>query len=315
MKDAHGREIDYLRLSITDRCNLRCIYCMPDGGVELVGHEDLLSFEEIERIVRILIETVGIKKIRITGGEPLLRRDLPTLIRLIADLAPQELVLTTNGLLLPTLAGALAEAGLQRVNISLDSLRNEVLASICRGSATVESVELAVRASIDAGLVPVRINTVLLPGVNDREIAEFILWGDEKGAQVRFIELMPGSARRSDVISKIVHAASALGEVCELPQAPGELQQTFRILDTELTFGVIAPLSEAGFCSRCRRIRLTSTGDLVPCLGSRYSVGLRGMLRSGVSAGEIGRVVREAVEAKPEGHSGCEGIRMWRTGG
>ena len=317
MKDAVGREIDYLRLSVTDRCNQRCFYCMPDDGVELVGHADLLSFEEIRRVCAILTGRCGVSKIRITGGEPLLRRNLASLIRMLAELpgrAP-ELVLTTNGILLPGLADELAAAGLSRVNISLDSLRDEVLASICRSGTRVRDVELAVEAAHGAGLEPVRINVVLIPGVNDGEVVDFIIWSADSGVEVRFIEMMPGGAADIDAFERVVRPASVLGPPLEERGMPGDLQRSFRIEGTEYRFGLIAPLSDPGFCSRCRRIRLTSTGDMVPCLGSQASVPLRALLRGGASDMEIEDAIRNAVLSKPARHSGCDGLRMWRTGG
>ena len=315
MKDAFGREIDYLRLSVTDRCNLRCTYCMPEEGVELVRHSDLLGFEEISRICGILTGSCGITKIRITGGEPLLRKGLPGLVGMIHGYAPRELVLTTNGTLLPRFADDLAFAGLQRVNISLDSLRDEVLASICRARVSVGMVEEAVLAAHSSGLEPVRVNVVLIPGVNEGEIVDFVIWGNDVGAEVRFIEMMPGSGGGPGAIEKVRRAASVLGPVFEQPGMPGDVQASFGIGGTGYGFGVIAPLSDPGFCGKCRRLRMTSTGDLVSCLGSGTSVPLRGLLRSGATDAEIVEVVRGVVRSKPAGHSGCDGIRMWRTGG
>ncbi len=315
MKDLLGREIDYLRLSVTDRCNLRCTYCMPAEGVELVRHADLLGFEEISRVCGILTGSFGITKIRITGGEPLLRKGLPELVGMIRGFAPRELVLTTNGILLPRYADDLACAGLQRVNISLDSLRDGVLASICRARVTVGMIEEAVEAARSSGLEPVRVNVVLIPGVNEGEIVDFVIWGNDVGAEVRFIEMMPGAGGGPGAIEKVRRAASVLGPVVELPGAPGDIQASFGVEGTGFGFGVIAPLSDPGFCGKCRRIRMTSTGDLVSCLGSGKAFPLRDLLRSGAPDREISEVVRSAVESKPAGHSGCDGIRMWRTGG
>ncbi len=315
MRDLLGREIDYLRLSVTDRCNLRCTYCMPGSGVELVRHDDLLRFEEIERLCAILIGSCGIAKIRVTGGEPLLRRNLADLIRRISALSPRELVLTTNGLLLPDTAEDLAGAGLQRVNISLDSLRDEVLAAVCRAPVSARDIEKAVESAHRAGLEPVKINTVLIPGVNEGEVVDFIIWGADVGAEVRFIELMPGSGTGPGALERVLRAASVLGRTEELPGAAGDLQRTFGVEGTGYRFGVIAPLSDPLFCSRCRRIRLASTGDLMPCLGSQTGIPLREVLRSGASDEEIAGMVRGAVESKPAGHSGCDGLKMWRTGG
>ncbi len=317
MRDAVGREIDYLRLSVTDRCNQRCCYCMPDNGVDLVDHADLLSFEEIRRVCAILTGRCGISKIRIPGGEPLLRRGLASLVRKLSELpgrAP-ELVLTTNGILLPGLADELAAAGLSRVNISLDSLRDEVLASVCRSGTRVRDIELAVEAAHKAGLEPVRINVVLIPGVNDGEVVDFIIWSADSGVEARFIELMPGGSIDISAFDRVIRAVSVLGTPREEHGIAGDLQKSYRIEGTEYRFGIIAPLSDPGFCARCRRIRLTSTGDMVPCLGSQASVPLRTLLRGGASDMEIEDAIRNAVLSKPACHSGCDGLRMWRTGG
>jgi cyclic pyranopterin phosphate synthase len=315
LRDLHGRQIDTLRLSVTDRCNLRCVYCMPDAGVPLVAHGELLSFEEIVRLAGVMTRTVGITKIRITGGEPLTRRGRPGLAGMLGELCP-DLVLTTNGLLLPGLAEDLAAAGIRRVNVSLDSLRDEVLASVCRGAATVAGVERGIRAALDAGMSPVRVNCVIIPGVNEGEVPDLLLWGVETGVTVRFVEMMPATldAAGGGFVEDILRRASVLGPVEEAEEGR-EAQRTWRIPSEGVTFGVIAPLSDPGFCSRCRRIRLSSTGGLVPCLGTGEAVDLRGPLRRGADDAELAGLVARAVGSKPPGHDGCRGVRIWMTGG
>jgi GTP 3',8-cyclase len=316
MNDSFGRQIDYLRLSVTDRCNLRCIYCMPDEGVHLVEHSDLLSFEEIARLAGIF-RSLGIRKIRVTGGEPLLRRGLPELVGMIDAAGFDEIVLTTNGLLLPDLADELGEAGISRVNISLDSLRDEILTAVTRGEATVGAVRRAIRSAIDAGLVPVRINCVVLRGLNDSEIPDFILWAADEGVQVRFIEHMPASLGAGSFLpaDEMVRRASVLGRVFEEPATPGEVQRAFGIEGTGFRFGIISPLSDGGFCERCRRVRLSATGRLLTCLSRGEGVDLRSGLRSGAGDAGLAESILQAVSEKPLRHDGCRGMKMWRTGG
>ncbi|NLP06122.1 GTP 3',8-cyclase MoaA [Candidatus Fermentibacteria bacterium] len=316
MNDPAGRKIDYLRLSVTDRCNLRCLYCMPETGVPMVAHSDLLSFEEIERLAWIF-RRLGISKLRITGGEPLLRRDLTSLVSRLAAMDFEELVLTTNGLLLAPLAGGLASAGLHRVNVSLDSTRNEVLAAIARGRITREEVERAILAAKDAGLGPVRVNCVVLKGLNDREVPDFILWAYDMGVEPRFIECMPSGFTGAMTVTaaEILRAASVLGEPVRIGGVLGEVQETWRIEGTDLSFGLIAPLSDGGFCSRCRRLRLSATGQLFPCLDDVRFFDLRKALRDGAGDTDTEDLVRSAIASKPLRHGGCSNARMWRTGG
>jgi cyclic pyranopterin phosphate synthase len=316
MNDSFGRQIDYLRLSVTDRCNLRCIYCMPDEGVQLVEHSDLLSFEEIERLA-LVFRSLGIRKVRVTGGEPLLRRGLPDLVRRIGEIGFDEIVLTTNGILLPEMAADLRKAGVSRVNISLDSLRDEKLAAICRGSASVEAVEAAIRSATTAGLVPVRINCVVLRGLNDSEIPDLIVWAAGEGVQVRFIEHMPASLGRVSFVpaGEIVRRASSLGTAVEKPHTPGEVQRSFFIEGTEFAFGVISPLTGMDFCERCRRVRLSATGRLLTCLSRADGIDLRAAMRSGADEDSLRLSIRQAISEKPLRHDGCQGMKMWRTGG
>jgi cyclic pyranopterin phosphate synthase len=317
VKDPAGRTIDYLRLSVTDRCNLRCIYCMPDEGVTLVGHDDILRFEEVLRLAGIF-RRLGIEKVRVTGGEPLLRRDLPELVAGLSGHGFEELALTTNGILLAPVAGILAGAGLDRVNISLDSLRNEVLSAVTRGAVTREVVEEAVAASLASGLAPVRINCVVLRGLNDGEVPDFVLWAADTGACVRFIEHMPASLSGDMFLpsAEVLRRASVLGTVMPLAGEPGEVQESWGIEGTDLSFGTISPVSGAAFCAGCRRLRLSASGTLISCLSRAEGIDLRSALRSpGTGDDELAAMIGRAVAEKPLHHDGCTGMNMWRTGG
>lgn len=316
MNDSFGRQIDYLRLSVTDRCNLRCVYCMPEDGVQLIPHLEVLTFEEIVRLARIM-KPMGIRKVRVTGGEPLLRRGLPDLVRLLDGIGFEEIVLTTNGLMLPPVAGELREAGITRVNISLDSLQDEVLRAVTRSSAGVAAVEEAIRSARQAGLEPVRVNCVVLRGINDREIPDFIVWSEAEGVQVRFIEQMPAGVGASSFVpaSEMLARAAVLGRVVEEQDGPGEIQRTFSIEGTGMGFGIIQPLSGLDFCARCRRIRLSARGILLTCLSREEGTDLRRLIRSGAGDEALSRAISEAVSEKPLRHDGCRGMKMWRTGG
>jgi GTP 3',8-cyclase len=317
VRDPAGRTIDYLRLSVTDRCNLRCIYCMPGEGVSLVSHDEILRFEEVLRLAGIF-RRLGIEKVRVTGGEPLLRRDLPGLVAGLSGQGFRELALTTNGILLAPVARTLAGAGLHRVNISLDSLRNELLSAVTRGAVTREAVEEAVSVALDAGLAPVRINCVVLRGLNDGEVPDFILWASDIGAGVRFIEHMPASLSGDMFVpsAEVISRASVLGRVVPLAGDPGEVQESWGIEGTDLAFGTISPVSGPAFCAGCRRLRLSASGTLISCLGRRDGTDLRSALRSpGTADDELASMIERAVAEKPLRHDGCTGMSMWRTGG
>lgn len=315
MRDGAGREIDYLRLSVTDRCNLRCIYCMPEDGVELVSHDEVLRTAEILRLVSLMTGELGVKKVRVTGGEPLVRSGIARLVAGIADLEVEELVMTTNGVLLASRAQELLAAGLQRVNVSLDSLRNGRLADLTRSNITVEDVVDGIEAARAAGLQPLKVNCVVLRGVNDDEVEDFLRWGKDVGLEVRFIEHMP--ARLPDrmlfSMEEILKRAEAVEPFEPLPPEPRATARRYRT-ESGYVFGVIAPFG-TDMCSSCRRVRLTATGGLYPCLGREGHLDLRRMLRDGASDGELVEAAREAVRAKPASHGGCGRIRMWRMGG
>ena len=314
MKDSKGREIDYLRLSVTDRCNLRCIYCMPEEGIQLVSHDDVLSVDETVRLTGIIMKSVGIRKVRITGGEPLVRKGVLDIVSGISDLFPQELVLTTNGLLMGDMAPQLAEVGIGRVNISLDSLRDERIRRISRRDVSLKTIENAIASAFDAGLDPVKVNCVVLRNINDDEIAEFIRWSGKTGVTVRFIEHMPSMLSDEVFVSRdeIIESASVLGKIVR--QNDIGTAGIYTPENTGLTFGIIAPFSDP-MCSSCSRIRLSARGVLYTCLAEEKGVSLIELLRSDSGDEAISKLVRKTVMRKPDSHGGCVNKQKWKIGG
>lgn len=298
MKDTFEREITYLRISLTDLCNLRCVYCMPPEGVKKQEHRQILSLEEIEEIAREAVG-MGVKKIRLTGGEPLVRRGMLSLCRKLKQISGlRELALTTNGLLLPQMAAELKEAGVDRVNISLDTLDPEKYRRITRGGR-LEDALAGIRAAKGAGLTPLKLNCVLIGGFNDGEIPALAALTEQEPVEVRFIELMP--------IGNTVGFGPEAYLPCEsvlerLPQLePAEETRTgvaerFRLPGAAGTVGLIRPLSRC-FCGRCDRIRLTADGCLKPCLHSKEEISIRGL-----HGPALRRKLEEAIHHKPEQH-------------
>lgn len=307
IKDRYERVIDYMRISIIDRCNLRCIYCMPEGGIKPLDHTVILRYEEIIRIVRIAAE-LGVKKIRLTGGEPLIRRDLPYLISAIAGIdGIEDISLTTNGVRLKNLAAALAEAGLKRVNVSLDSLRPDRYREITRGG-DLKTVLNGISEAESVGLNPVKINMVPIRGFNDDEIEDFAKMTLKGPAQVRFIEFMPigatefwneGKYLSSEEIKTRVELIAPLMPVKVRRNGPARY---FRFDGAPGVIGFISPLTHH-FCGSCNRLRLTSDGKLRPCLFSETEIDLKSALRSGALDKEIERLLRLAIEIKPDSHT------------
>ncbi|NOQ21263.1 MAG: GTP 3',8-cyclase MoaA [Candidatus Aegiribacteria sp.] len=314
MRDSKGREINYLRLSVTDRCNIRCIYCMPESGVPLVSHSDILSVDETVRLAGIIMRAADIRKVRITGGEPLVRKGVSDIVRGISGLHPCELVLTTNGLLLRSMVKQLAEAGIERVNISLDSLRDERINRISRRDVSLRNIEDAVAAAFDAGLDPVKVNCVVMRDINDDEIEDFIRWSWETGVTVRFIEHMPSRLSGDTFVSRdeIIEKASVLGEI--IRQSDSGTAGIYSFGDTGQTFGIIAPFSDP-MCSSCSRIRLSALGTLHSCLAEEVGVSLIELLRSDAGDEAVSEIVRGAVIRKPDSHGGCVHAKMWKIGG
>ena len=317
-----------LRISVTDRCNLRCIYCMPEAGVKLCPHEEMLSYEEIEQVAAGAL-MAGINRFRITGGEPLVRKGLTGLIEKLAALGPEDLALTTNGLLLAQSASALKAAGLKRVTISLDTLKAERFERITRRPG-LEQVFSALESSRKAGLTPLKINTVIIRGVNDDEVMDFVRFGQSEGIEVRFIELMPtsglspgckeiGKWDRSLLVSgeeirKIIEAE--FGPLTRSPDEPG----VAKIYSTAsgATIGLITPVSEK-FCAGCQRLRLGPEGKLRICLFERGEIDLRRELRENkADEARLDQIIREALGRKSRWERGDlqeASSEMFRIGG
>ncbi len=308
--DLYQRPIDYLRISVTDRCNLRCVYCMPEEGVPQCSHNDVLRYEEIVRVVR-AAAALGICKIRLTGGEPLTRLGLVDLVRLIARVPGiDDLSMTTNGILLSHYAEALAEAGLQRVNISLDTLRPERFRAITR-LGDLDEVLAGIAAAYRAGLTPVKINTVVIRDLNDDEVVDLARRALDEGWNLRFIEWMPVGevALTRDWRALVVTAKeirvqieAALGELVPTTLEHGAgPARTYRLPGTEGTLGFISPVSEH-FCAQCNRLRLTADGKLRPCLLSADELDARAPLREGAGEEALKAVLLDAIRAKPRRH-------------
>ncbi len=310
LRDKYNRLIDYMRVSVTDRCNLRCIYCMPANGVKPFEHRDILTYEEIERIVRVAAG-LGVKKIRITGGEPLARKGITHLISLIRNIdGVEDISLTTNGILLEKYAEALAAAGLNRVNVSLDSLRPERYREITRGG-DITRVLRGIEKAESAGLAPIKINMVPIRGFNDDEIEEFASITLNKPYQIRFIEFMPIGAKDlwsedryipSDEIKTVVKRLGPLIPVRMRRMGPARY---FRFENAPGVIGFISAISHH-FCCDCNRLRITSDGKLRPCLFSETEIDLKPALRSlqsPESEKEIKRLLVLSIAIKPEGHN------------
>jgi len=308
VQDAYGRTIEYLRLSITDRCNLRCRYCMPEEGVPPLAHGDILSYEELLRVAGGCV-ALGIRKIRVTGGEPLVRRGVVDFIAQLAALpgAP-EITLTTNGLLLAELAAPLKAAGLGRVNVSLDTLRPERFAALTRREG-LASVLAGLAAAEAAGLDPVKINVIPLKGVNDDELLEFARLTLEHPWEVRFIEFMPISpdleydSSAGVPIGEVERQLQSLGRLEPLPRrdSAGPARR-FRIPGARGCLGLIPSVS-GHFCPECNRLRVTADGRVRGCLFGNQEIDLKPVLRGGGDAAALVDLLRAAVCAKPEKHA------------
>jgi cyclic pyranopterin phosphate synthase len=309
--DSFGRVATDLRVSVTDRCNLRCTYCMPPEGLDWIPGDELLGADEIVRLVRLAVDE-GVTQVRFTGGEPLVRPDLEVIIAGVASLpgAP-SLSLTTNGIGLAARAQALRDAGLTRVNVSLDTLDRERFIALTRRDR-IDDVLAGVVAARDAGLSPVKINTVLMRGVNDDEAIALAEWAVSEGLQLRFIEQMPLDAHRAWERSEMVEAGEILERLREtLTLTPSsrhrgsEPAESWDVVgptgEVLGTIGVIGSVTRP-FCSACDRVRLTSDGQLRNCLFSRTETDLRGPLRSGASDDEIVELMRSCLAVKKAGH-------------
>lgn len=297
MLDCYGRPITYLRISVTDRCNLRCIYCMPPQGVCKQRHSDILSFEEIEEIVRAAAE-LGVRKVRITGGEPLVRRGIADLCRRLGAIeGVADLSMTTNGTLLPPLAGELFAAGVRRINISLDTLEADKYRAITR-CGTLADALAGFRAAAEAGMSPIKLNAVLIGGCNDDEIFSLVELTRHYPVEVRFIELMPMGHAAPFPPEAYLPGGVVLERMPELrPEGESGVAKLYRLPGAPGRVGLINPLSCA-FCGSCDRLRLTADGKLKPCLHSAGEFPLRGLHGEALRS-----AILEAVRHKPARHA------------
>jgi cyclic pyranopterin phosphate synthase len=306
LKDSFARVIDYLRISITDKCNLRCIYCMPSDGVAPARHADILNYEEIIRIATAAAR-LGVRKIRLTGGEPLVRKNIAFLVSSLRTIPGiEDLSLTTNGILLEQHAQTLADAGLDRVNISIDSFRPDRYREITRGG-NLEAVLRGIRAAEQAGLRPLKINMVPMRGMNEDEILDFAKLTIDTERHVRFIECMPvgsvnfwdsGKYVTTDEIRRIIETLGPLSPVRARKNGPSKY---YRIEGAKGVIGFISALTHH-YCGDCNRLRLTADGKLRPCLFSETEIDIRSAIRAGVPDEEIERLLKLSIEVKPKGH-------------
>jgi GTP 3',8-cyclase len=304
--DRYGRVHNDLRISVTDRCNLRCVYCMPEDGMSFLPRGELLTFDEITRLA-LVAKSLGVSALRITGGEPLVRKGLPSLVARLSALGFEDLAMTTNGTDLARVAGELASAGLRRVNISCDSLRPERFAAI-RRRGNLDVVLDAMRAAESAGLTPLKVNVVLLRGQNDDEILDFAAFARATGRIVRFIEFMPLDAQGQWDRNQLVPGREVLERISDVwpvepVSGPGGTApaERFRFADGKGEFGLISSVSEP-FCGTCNRLRVTADGALRNCLFSDDERTVRDLLRNGGSDAELALLFRHAVWAKFPGH-------------
>ncbi len=308
LKDSFGRVIDDLRISLTDRCNFRCVYCMPAEGLPWLPKREILTYEEILRLARIFID-LGIRTVRLTGGEPLMRQDIDVLIEGLTRLEPDlDLSMTTNGFFLREKARRLAEAGLKRINVSLDSLQPERFERMVRRDGQlVFKIRDGMRVAREAGLHPIKMNCVVMRGYNDDELVDFARLGREHDYQVRFIEYMPLDAQGDWSMKAVVPGAEILARIHEVfPLAPASQNGTepatvYRFADGRGSIGVIASVT-APFCESCNRIRITADGQFRTCLFSIHEHNLKGLVRSGATDEEIADFIIAAVWKKEAGH-------------
>lgn len=326
MIDQFGRRIEYLRISVTDKCNLRCIYCMPLEGLDWIKRNDLLRYEEIAHIVKIMAD-MGLRRVRFTGGEPLVRKDLHTLISLVSKIPEiEDISLSTNAVLLSEQGELLRDSGLNRVNISLDSLRPDRVDAIARRPGSFEKIMAGLEAAENLGFDPIKINVVLVGGYNDDEIESFALITKHKPWHVRFIELMPTSSNLNLSMNNFISCQDALNKILGL----GELESVhgprgngpakyFKFPNSLGTVGVITPMSH-NFCDQCNRMRLTADGQLRPCLFGSLQTDLRGPLRQGLN---LIPFIEKTLQIKPERHNLIKGseegsgglVALSQTGG
>ena len=308
LRDSWGREIKSIRVSVTDKCNFRCTYCMPAEGLQWLGRDEILSFEEIARLVSVLAR-LGVDEVRLTGGEPLVRRDMPLLVEMLARIdGVRDLSLTTNGVLLDRLAGPLVQAGLRRINVSLDTLSHVRFAEITRRDALDAVLRGLEEAERHPELSPIKINCVAVKGFTETEVPALTELARRKPYVVRFIEFMPLDAdeawREDDVLTGAEIRAlveERYGPLVELPAKASSTARRFRFADGIGELGFVNPVSEP-FCSSCDRIRLTADGQLRTCLFSRREWDVKSRLRNGASDDELVDFIRFAVRHKELKH-------------
>jgi GTP 3',8-cyclase len=316
LHDGHGRRIEDVRVSVTDRCNFRCQYCMPAEGLPWLARAEILRFEEIARLVR-LLAGMGVSDVRLTGGEPLVRRELPALVTMLAGIdGVEDLSLTTNGYLLERDADALVAAGVRRVNVSIDSLQRDRFFDLTRRDALPRVLRGLEALARHPQVHPIKINAVALRGFTEQEALRFAEFARSTAFQVRFIEFMPLDADRAwsrDAVltgrelRELIHAVHPLEE---LPREPSSTARVFRFRHGPGEIGFISPVSEP-FCADCNRIRLTAEGKLRTCLFSMHETDLRGPLRGGARDDELEGIIRDAVWRKElKHHVGAPGFRQ-----
>jgi GTP 3',8-cyclase len=306
LRDQWGRSIEYLRISVTDRCNFRCVYCMPQEGLQWLPKAEILTYEEITEVVRQLAP-LGLRRLRITGGEPTIRPDLASLLRMLRSIPEiEDIALSTNGAKLPTMARSLRDAGLDRINMSADSLRPDRIAAIARRDLGFDPVAAAIAAE-EAGLSPIKINVVVLRGINDDEVGDFARLTIDRPWHVRFIELMPVGDMRELTWDHVVPSEEVLQRVTALgaltpdggpPRGNGPAKY-YRLPGAAGTVGVITPMTHT-YCGSCNRVRLTADGRLRTCLYGDHEVNLRDPLRQGEA---LEPLFRQALADKPKEHS------------
>ena len=314
--DGHGRHISDLRVSVTDRCNFRCQYCMPADGLPWLERSEVLTFEEIERVVRLMVR-MGIEDVRLTGGEPLVRREFPRLVSMLSPIEGlKDLSLTTNGYLLERDAAALVEAGISRVNVSIDSLQRDRFFHITRRDSLPQVLRGLDALAQHPEVHPIKVNAVAMRDFTEQEAIPFAEFARSTAFQVRFIEFMPLDADQAwtpdsvltgEELRQIIHAVYPIEE---LPREPSATARVFRFADGKGEIGFINPVSEP-FCADCNRVRITAEGKLRTCLFSLHETDLREHLRSGASDAELERIIRDAVWRKElKHHVGEPGFRQ-----
>jgi len=317
--DPYGRTVRDLRISITDRCNFRCTYCMPAEGMKWLPRADVLTYEEMRRLAAVCVSYFGVDSIRITGGEPTMRAHLPVLIDKLAQLVvpedassplagkPIDLAITTNGATLRLIADELREAGLKRINVSLDTLRADRFTEMTRRDELAHVLD-GIDAARAAGFDPVKVNAVVQRGVNDDEIVDLATFGRERGVEVRFIEFMPLDAQATWDVSQVVgqdEIVAAINEVYPLEQVPARgaaPADRWRYLDGKGLVGVIPSVTKP-FCGDCDRVRITADGQFRTCLFATTEFDLRALLRNGATDDELAAEIRRAVGTKWAGHN------------